>query len=240
MVGVNTLTSVDRLAYSNHCQFWFRLGRSYPNIDFALNNPNRTSIDRMRQLTAEVALENEMDYVLFLDDDVLLQMDKPENNLQGLLDCKSDIAAGWTIIRGYPFENMFFKLNEEKNGLHKVKTEDIKLEEDGNILCDAVGFSFCLISCNLLKKVPAPWFVTGSHHTEDIYFCAKSRDLFPETTIKVNPRVVTGHILGSEVITPETKPFFKKYMEDAYPDLTINVEPPLIARGDNYVKSINL
>ena len=90
LVGVNTLTAVSQPIYSNHCQFWYRFGRSYPQFDFMLNNPRRMSIDNMRNMTAKVALENDVDYILFIDDDVLVPID----TLGRLLACDADIAAG--------------------------------------------------------------------------------------------------------------------------------------------------
>lgn len=240
-VGVNTLSSVDRLAYSNHCQFWYRLGRDYPDCQFAFNTPPRMSIDRMRNQTAQVALQNNFDYVLFLDDDVLVPENSECAGLRRLLDAKADIAAGWTIIRGYPYENMFFRFTADKKELPKVKDEDFTYDEKGNIPCDAVGFSYCLISCDLLRKVPAPWFVTGPNHTEDVYFCQKAVDLFPETKIVVDPRVATGHILGSELVYPDNRANLKAYMEGLNPELLIKADDKeQIARGDEYVAKIGV
>lgn len=234
MVGINTLTVLDRLAYSNHIQFFYRMGKNHPDKQFALNTPNRMSIDRMRNLTGKVALENSFDYLLFLDDDVLLPFDNGLDPLQRLIDCNADIAAGWTIIRGYPFNNMFFKYDDKKRLVNYNKFE---LNDKGLIECDAVGFSFCLISCQLLKKVPPPWFVTGPYNTEDIYFCVKARLNNPDCSIVVDPKVKTGHILGSEIITPENVEAYKRYSEECDPDLKISVKE-IVARGDEYLKMV--
>lgn len=229
MVGVNTLTSIDSLAYSNHCQFWYRLGKNHPDITFALNNPHRASIDRMRNQTAKIALEHDFDYVLFIDDDVLL----PTNGLDLLLKADKDIVAGWTIIRGHPFDNMFFRYTgEDKQGLERWKDVDLPVET-GVLDCDAVGFSFCLIKSELLKKVPPPWFVTGTHNTEDVYFCVKSRKYNPSTSIAVNLDCVTGHILGSEIIDKRNRKAYSKFFEEIYPEHC--EQPKIEARGDNYL-----
>src|ERR1041385_1165531 len=92
VVGINTLTSIDQPVYSNHCQFWFRLGRSSSH-DFILSHPRRMSIDNMRNMTAKIALEHNADYILFIDDDVLI----PLNTVDMLLASDADIAAGWTL-----------------------------------------------------------------------------------------------------------------------------------------------
>lgn len=236
MVGVNTLSVLDRLAYSNHCQFWFRLGRNFgPEWSFAFNTPPRMSIDRMRNQTAQIALENDFDYVLFLDDDVLV----PKDGLKQLLDAEADIAAGWTIIRGYPFKNMFFQYGDESKSLTHTEDKDFKFDEKGNILCDAIGFSFCLIKCDLLRKLPKPWFVTGTQHTEDVYFCIKARQHFPDTSIVVVPDCKTGHIVGSEIIEPNNRDAYRTFMESCYGDVLPKELPKeAIARGDEYIQRI--
>lgn len=235
MVGVNTLTSVQRAAYSNHCQFWFRLGRNYPNIQFAMNHPYRQSIDRMRNQTAEIALQNEMDYVLFLDDDVLVS--PIQESLAMLIEADADIAAGWTIIRGYPFENMFFK-DDGKGGLIKPDTKDLVIEENGLIKCDAIGFSFCLIKCSLLKKIPPPFFVTGTTFTEDVFFCRKARELFPDTSIVVHSGIKTGHLMDAEPVHPLNSLQLRKFYDETYPELVAKEPEPMTKREDDYVESI--
>src|SRR5580658_11370591 len=175
MLGVNTLTTLEQPVYASHCQFLYNLGKNHPNDVLYFNTPRRMSIDRMRNQTAKLALEGECDYLMFVDDDVVI----PSNAFDRLLACEADIAAGWTIIRGYPFQNMHFRHpSDNPSALENVPHSVMDELEKGAILpVDAVGFSCVLINCNLLKRVPPPWFVTGPHNTEDIYFCMKSRHL---------------------------------------------------------------
>lgn len=200
-----------------------------PDYEFAFNAPRRASIDRMRNQTAELALAHGFDYICFIDDDVLV----PVDGLKRLLDADKDIIAGWTLIRGYPFENMFFKWDESMTGLHKWNDppEDEKLLKVG-----AVGFSFALIKVDVLKKIPAPFFVTGTNHTEDIYFCVKAQKYLPDVSIYVDRDCVTGHCLGPEYIEPRNKEIYKEYYEKLYPDSVD--EPESRTRGDNYLKMI--
>lgn len=214
-VGINTLTSVDQAVYSNHCQMWFRFGRN-TDFEFILNNPKRMNIDNMRNITAKVAIENNCDYILFIDDDVLVP---PVDSLQELLKCNADVAAGWTIIRGYPFKNMFFKfLDESKTNLAN-QVEPFEYNERGDIICDAVGFSCALIKVETLKLIQPPYFVTGPYNTEDIYYCVKLRAAKPDAKIVVNPLVLTSHGLGTEYIDPLGMPHYKKYQESIIPGL---------------------
>jgi hypothetical protein len=222
VVGVNTLTSVDQAVYSNHCQMWFRFGRKFPDATFILNHPKRMNIDNMRNLTAKVALDQDADYILFIDDDVIVP---PMDVLESLLSCNADVAAGWTIIRGYPFKNMFFEWTDETKVNLKNCEEPFIYDSDGNIPCAAVGFSCALIKVESLKLTQPPYFVTGPYNTEDIYYCMKLLNAKPDAKIVVNPLVKTSHGLGIEYIDPLNKEFYKNYVETLDPNLLV---PPAV------------
>ena len=242
LIGINTLLALEQPVYASHIQFFYHLGKEFPNDTFALNTPRRMSIDRMRNQSAKYALEMEADYLMFIDDDVVI----PVNTLHRLLACDADIAAGWTIIRGYPFNNMFFRHpTGDPNGLEPFPHPELPTEPGAVLKVDAVGFSCVLIKCSLLKKVPVPWFVTGPNNTEDIYFCMKARHCFPETTIVVDLGVKTSHALGTEFIEPGNRIEYTKYCEAAYPLLYIPKEKKdeqdrieLGDRGEEYLKII--
>lgn len=208
IVGINSLTEIQYPAYTNHCQFWFRLGRSYPHIDFIISNPSRMSIDRMRNMTAKVAIETQADYVLFLDDDVIVN---PNYGLQHLIDCDADIATGKVCVRGWPFNYMSF-MKDKGGGL----IMDSKLPKSGIKNVDAVGFSFALIRTGILKRMQEPYFITGVNHTEDVYFCLKARQIDPKCSIKVNCDCECGHILWPEIIAEVNREAYIEYFGEVY------------------------
>jgi hypothetical protein len=220
VVGINSLSVSQQPAYSNHIQFFYRLGRSYPNIEFCLVNPPRMPIDRMRNMSAEVTLKGEFDYLLFLDDDVLVPENRKCASLAMLLDADADIVAGDVMIRGYPFNHMYFRYDDKENLIPVPHTEDFKKELQE---ADAVGFSLCLIKRELLLDVPKPFFITGTNNTEDIYFCLKAKLARPDATIKVDTRIVCSHILWPELISAENCTNFKNYYEAQFPEATAEV-----------------
>lgn len=212
-IGINTLTQVEQSIYANHIQFFYRLGRRYgDSIDFAINTPRRQSIDHMRSTSAKIAVENNYDYLLFIDDDVHV----PVDTLDRLLAADKDIVAGWTIIRGHPFKNMFFRfIDEKKECLDNYEFIESDLDPRGLLRVDAVGFSCVLIKVDLLRRVNPPYFVTGPFNTEDIYFCMKARESVGEENFQcfVDTRVLTSHILGPECIDPLNRSLYKDYYE---------------------------
>lgn len=232
-VGINSLTNTSYEAYTNHIQTFYRFGRDYRHIDFGLVNPARMSIDRMRNLAAKTVLETEADYLLFLDDDVLVEGD----GLQKLIDCNADIACGPVPIRGYPFDWMVFK--KKGDGLFSMPS----LPKHGTIDVDAVGFSFCLIKTELLKKIPTssgqPYFVTGLNNTEDIYFCVRARKAVPDCKIVVECSQKCGHILWPEIMDSSNKEHYKRYWEKRYPEHTRQSKESDPRRGPQHDRGIN-
>ncbi len=229
LILVNTLQSVSSFVYSNHINFFVKTVKTDPTIEFMFYTPHRMSIDHARNSAAEMALQSDCDYLMFLDDDVLV---KPET-LDMLLKADKDIIAGLVIIRGHPFNNMAFKFKEEKeeekqslefynelplkesceagHEVYKIECESCikssKLQE--LVKCDAVGFSCCLIKCDVLQALEPPFFVTAKNHTEDIYFCLKIRSLNPIPEIWLHTGVKCGHLLNAEPIEWANRPLMK-------------------------------
>lgn len=233
-VGINSLVCSQHAAYSNHLQFFYKLGRKYKDeIEFCLINPNRMPIDRMRNMAAEYSLFNEFDYLLFLDDDVLVPLDCMDK----LIHCMkfADIAAGDVCIRSYPFNHMAFRYVDKHNML---AIEDWPEGESTIAEVDAVGFSLCLIKVELLKKVPQPFFITGVTNTEDIYFCLKAKKHVADCNIVVDRSIDCGHILWNEVISQENRTLYKEYFQKQYSPAGKETTGKEIDRGDSYLKSV--
>lgn len=216
LVGCNTLQSLDQAIYSNHCNFWYRLGKEHSDIEFLFFTPPRLSIDTMRNMAAKYALINECEYLMFVDDDIMI----PDNAFNLLLPAMEnyDILAGHTVVRGYPFNNMAFDFtNEAKTHLGFMnKFEPL---EDGTVPCQAIGFSLVLIKCSLLKKVKTPYFLTGSHTTEDVYFCLQAKHDFPDVRIGFHTKVPTGHLGHRPIYEWKNRDFYHKLVEGLDPEL---------------------
>lgn len=215
LIGINNLTSVEQPAYSNHLQLFYRLGRSMPEIDFGICNPRRMSIDRMRNFAASAALQNDLDYLVFIDDDVLVETDC----LQRLFARDLDICSGVTLIRGYPYAPMIFDLDKKEDAF----IWDYKEKADASGLLTvpkmAVGFSLCVIKVDLLRKMTPPFFVTGVKFTEDVYFCQRALRQVPDVKIGADVNVETAHILGWEAIEPKNRDVRMMYDEARDPSI---------------------
>lgn len=233
-VLVNVLRNIDAAVYNNHIAFFVNTAKNRPSIQYDFYTPPRMSIDRARNEAAKLALVNEADYLMFIDDDVLI----PRDTLIKLIDADKDVIAGQVVIRGHPFNNMAFKYTSPISLAYyndlPLSTPCLNGHEKYDIECDscrltplqelvqvgAVGFSCCLIKTSVLKKIEPPYFVTGPNHTEDIYFCCKLADHSPETSIWLHTGVECGHMLSPEPVEwrsrKKMQEFYAPYVETPY------------------------
>lgn len=219
LVGVNTLTSINPMAYNSHCQEWYRIGIDFPKEEMALWTPYRTSIDNMRNDCFRIAEENDFDYLYFIDDDMLLTPGT-YGKLRAAMDKDIDntgAVMAYTLIRGYPFDTMAFvdptdrkfekKDKECWETIEKFNTLMDYKDEEGLVRCDAVGCATILLNVKMLKKIPQrPLFQTVSHGkfqcTEDVYMSALAQAHFGRQNLKflIHTEAPTGHIIDPDVV----------------------------------------
>ena len=112
--------------------------------------------------------------VLFIDDDQLVPIDV----LEKLLDCKSEIAAGYSMMCvGDMRTNISFYDKDRR--FYDFITSD-KLKTNIVMDVDAVGFSCILIKKHVFKVLQYPWFKYVEYPdrgtlSEDLYFCDMAR-----------------------------------------------------------------
>lgn len=213
LIGVNTLEGVHSFVYSSHIQMHSQIRKKYPDEDFLLYTPYRMSIDSMRNDAARVALEQNCDYLMFIDDDVVVH----PNVYQRLRERDKDIILAATFIRGYPFHPMWFKEFEtldQANGKRRVNLkfhdewkDDLIVDgpDAGLVETGAVGFSCVLIKVDVIRAMTPPYFVTGPGHTEDVYFCLRAKaELEPSPGIFVDTTISTGHMLMPDLVSMDT------------------------------------
>lgn len=213
LVCTNVLRNVDSLPFGTVCQEWFRMGRGTDD-EFFLFHPERFSIDNARTQAAAAAMELECDYIMFIDDDMVLSA----GTYASLKACDADIAMAHTYIRGFPFDVMFFKYDESEDSPRTLKyfnQWESHVNEKGIVHVDAVGFACALLKVKNLYEIPPPFFVTGKHQTEDVYFCIKLREYFPDAIIVVDTKVPTGHMLQPEYVRMDTRAKLFEYYKPA-------------------------
>ncbi len=209
-LGINVLEHVSARPYLSHLNFVGDCHKDFPGMTMFLYTPYRCSIDRMRNESAKLALEYECDYLMFIDDDVIVEA----HTLKSLVDANADIAMAETYVRGGDFNAMFFKyVNDKLEHLNDYKDF---VDEKGIIRVDAVGFSCVLIKCDLLRKLSTPYFITGDNFTEDVYFCIKAVHELGADNVKmiVDTKIPTGHEMMPGIVTRDNVKLLRQFTKD--------------------------
>lgn len=150
----------------------------------------------------ETAIEDNYDYILFIDSDIIFNI----NNLKELIKDDKDIVSGIyrTIdIKTIPaVENLdddYFVLN----GRYDYLLFDEVVKRSKLIPVDYCGMGFILIKKGVFEKIKYPWFFRETKvieknelkiedmHSEDVSFCLNAAD--EGFKIYIDPSVVVGH-----------------------------------------------
>ena len=138
----------------------------------------RDPITFSRNKIASKALAADVDYLLFLDDDMVFKADL----LINLIKVDKDIVGGLTFIRSEPHEPSMYMINSDGKTYNPIY-----LWKPGDIVeCDAIGMAATLIKREVFEKMKGIsmiykdiWgFYDNEDFTgEDLRFCQKAREL---------------------------------------------------------------
>jgi len=134
------------------------------------------------------ALEKGMDYILWLDDDMIIPPDVWL--FTQLIEHDKDIIAPLFFTRKGIHLPLIFK--ERKINAYCDTYDHIVNYKKKLQVVDAVGFGCILIKTEVLKKMQKPYFEYGESIGEDIYFCIKAKKAGYKIWCDTN--IVLGHL----------------------------------------------
>jgi GT2 family glycosyltransferase len=145
-----------------------RLLRIPPDYQVAFAMAKKANADIARNSAAEITTD-EVDYIFYLDDDILV----PDNALEKLLSHGKDIVSGLYFRNNYPFLPMLYKKQSDRY------EAVIDYEKNKLIEVDACGTGCTLIKAEVFKKLDKPYFKNNEADggfSEDLYFCKKAKE----------------------------------------------------------------
>jgi GT2 family glycosyltransferase len=157
--------------------------------DIELFIPKSYSVDVGRNIIAKYAQENEFDYIMWVDSDMIL----PKNTLVRLLSHDKDIVAGVYSYKVLGNKEVVAKRfqDETREEYDNLTIKEIK-ESSGLIEVDGFGFGCVLTKVSVFKEIPYPWFIYTQEMGEDIFFCRKAQN--EEYKLWLDTDVICGHI----------------------------------------------
>lgn len=242
MVCSVSLQDIDSYAAAGFNQMWYRNGRyaQEHDITFVFYAPRRMDIHKARNNAADMAVKGGCTMVFYYDDDMVVNPNTFIRLYNKLKDSDMDAIQASCVVRGAPFDMMFFKrvtMEEKQEELNRIYGDKAqKLDKDGRYLAmyndyaehigkdglvevEAMGNAVTLYKTSLFKKISKPWFKTTESQTEDVFFCCKARtELDDNVKFCVDTTLDTGHLLTKPVVKPSNVKEFRE-IHKLYPGI---------------------
>lgn len=158
-----------------------------------------------RNILAKAAVENETDYVLWIDSDMVFEPNTLTRLLEDIQRNEDvDMVAPIMFCRREPFDPVIY--NEVKYGLGEVEANIMHdYPRDSLFEVDAVGFGMILMKTEVIKKVMEEF---GDHpfnlvpgFGEDLSFCIRAKR--KGFHVWCDSRIKIGHV-GSMIVNEMT------------------------------------
>lgn len=171
-----------------------------------------TIIHDMRYEMAQEAINNQYDYILWIDSDMVFDSDV----IYDLLDCDKDIVTAVCFMRRSPYEPCIYSKMRMGATLEEDEIEKyLDYPKDKVFEVEACGLAMCLMKVEALKDIMGksgqPFFPLKSSHRslgEDLSFCYCARRCGYK--IWANPKPKIGHI-GKLNVDAESYEALRRY-----------------------------
>lgn len=173
------------------------LGRQYGGSENKIGwyRDEDTYLHARRNSIFRVAKEQEADYLLFIDSDMLFT----PRDFDLLMTSQMDIVSGLYFVRAHPPSKTFpcaYKKGANEIGYTHITT----YPKESLYEVDTVGMGFCLISRNVLSKLDEPFDIQGKWG-EDFIFCKRAQAA--GFRMWVHTGASLGHVSSAPLIITE-------------------------------------
>ena len=205
-IGIPIFQTLEPQVMFDYMRMFYSFGRRYPEHDFFLISRVKSEQFRARNAIVETAIQFCMDYLLFLDDDHIINWQgTPESSpyefLHKLLDHKKDIVGALYYHRTGSYRPVLMKELDD-GGYGFLLDSDIT----GSLQrVDVQGGGCMLIDMKIFDKILPPYFepeqqTEGKNLGTDIQLCKKAKENGFE--VWCDTSIVIGHLKQeSEVVT---------------------------------------
>ena len=145
---------------------------------------SRIAIARASEFIRRYAVENDYDYIMFIETDLL----PPKNIIQRLMGYKKPVTGAIYEIGLHnstesPRKPLLYRPEEAIDGTIHLKIltpkEGYSMMNKGLLQTPAMGLGCCLIHSNIFKKYTFKYTSTGKQHTDSLFYYELWRDKVP-------------------------------------------------------------
>lgn len=209
MLGEPSSGMIDCIAHDNRLDAYMEYARleSRSKFKFFTGNVGRCGVNYAREMMADEAIQQNMDYLFMIDDDMIIPRRCFERLFDTMVANKADMAAPICTQRLYPFYPVMYKhvYTTAMDGENHLENQFITDYTPNSVVTvDGIGFGVVLLSVPFLKKLkplmPTGMFFSNRNVGEDIYFCIKARQQL-DAKIIVDTSIKVGHLRHPEMAT---------------------------------------
>lgn len=191
-----------------HARYLKKIGDQ--TFDFWFINIGRIFTPAAREEAAKKALSENMDYIFFVDDDMIC----PDDLFLKLYRHHNvaDVVCPLAFTRNAPYNPVLYASIEGWDPVNRsdyfINNVIVKYPRNKLVEVDACGFGAALIKTSILNKIEKPYFMSSNATGEDILFCYKVKKaggrVFMDTSFNI------GHLGHPQVITEEFVDNYRK------------------------------
>jgi hypothetical protein len=205
-IGIPAFGDFDAEVVQSFIRWIYRLGRDYPDCQFFMGIKSKSEQARARNQIVNSALAIDCDYILMIDDDMVIE-DNQTDFLRKLLDHNVPAVGILFWQRGGEYRPVM---------MHEVRTKDrevsayvwfteseieYKLQE-----VDVIGGGLMLIKAEVFLRMLEPYFWYDGTAGTDIYICNRIRELgykcYVDTSIELGHRESERRTVNSKTKPP--------------------------------------
>lgn len=166
---------IDSMVYQNHLALAANSSRTF-DVKF-IGCTDKMYTHTASNTLAENAVESDLDYVMFLENDMLLPCDTTTRLWEVIKRTDLDGVSGLYFLRGADGTQPCL-YNRDENSENKFAFVPVLLVPENEVFTiDCPGMGCILLKTDVFRKVPHPWFdLAEGKYGQDIYFYSKCKD----------------------------------------------------------------
>jgi 2-polyprenyl-3-methyl-5-hydroxy-6-metoxy-1,4-benzoquinol methylase len=212
LIGVPAYNGIVPEAMGSFLSMIYRCGRDMPDVDLAVKIVLKLQQFRARNQLVDAAIGAGFDWILMLDDDMVV----PPDLVQRLLAHDKDVCGALYFQRGGSFHPVIMHRIVEENGTFAAKFvahSSPLLKNPGLHQVDIAGGGCLLFKVDIFRKLMPPYFESERALGTDINLCSRlldaGVDIFCDTSIEL------GHVQDTkQVVTSRTMPLAQRELAE--------------------------
>lgn len=209
LIGIPGYAGIQPEVQEHIITMIFRAGRDFPDMDFAVAIPTKREQFRARNHLVRMAIDNNCDYLLMLDDDMVV----PSDLIKRLMAHDVEVCGALYYQRGGAFHPVIMKRHETELGEFRgefYSPIDPIIRDPGLHEVDIIGGGCMLFKVEVFNRLTEPYFWWEATSGTDIAICSNLRaagaKVYIDTSIEI------GHLGNKQIITSRSVPEDERVM----------------------------